>query len=212
MHIVGPGRRRLLGPAELDASSVVANNAMNRGRRLRGYSRELGLNLTATLSGKTWLDLCCGEGHALAEGVIAGADVTGVDLVGHFAVPPAANLRLVVASIPGWQPERDYDLVTVVHGLHYLGDKLRVLTDIAGWLTEHGRFVANFDIASVEAGSPRKLLAALRSQGFGYDPRNRRISRTGPAVVELPYEYLGADDTAGPNYTGQPAVVSHYRA
>ncbi|WP_062349943.1 class I SAM-dependent methyltransferase [Herbidospora yilanensis] len=203
---------RLLGPAELDASSVVANNAMNRGRRLRGYSRELGLNLAVALSGKTWLDLCCGEGHALAEAALLGADVTGVDLVGHFAVPPAANLRLVVASIPGWHPSGKFDLITVVHGLHYLGDKLGVLAEIAGWLTERGKFAANFDVASVEAGSRRKLLAALRSRGFVYDSRNRRISRTGPAVVEFPYEYLGADDTAGPNYTGQPAVVSHYRA
>nr|WP_062341303.1 methyltransferase domain-containing protein [Herbidospora sakaeratensis] len=203
---------RLLGPAELDASSVVANNAMNRGRRLRGYSRELGLNLAETVKDRSWLDLCCGEGHALAEAVMLGADVTGVDLAGHFAVPPGKGLELVVASIPGWRPERKYDLITVVHGLHYLGDKLRVLADIAGWLTEHGRFAANFDVASIEAGSRRKLLAALRSQGFAYDPRNKRVSRTGPAVVEFPYEYLGADDTAGPNYTGQPAVVSHYRA
>ncbi|WP_062435349.1 class I SAM-dependent methyltransferase [Herbidospora daliensis] len=203
---------RLLGPAELDASSVVANNAMNRGRRLRGYSRELGFDLAEAVRGRSWLDLCCGEGHALAEAAMLGSDVTGVDLVGHFAVPQGKGLELVVASIPGWRPERRYDLITVVHGLHYLGDKLKTLTDVAGWLTENGRFVANFDIASVEAGSRRKLLATLRSRGFAYDPRNKRVSRTGPATIEFPYEYLGADDTAGPNYTGQPAVVSHYRA
>ena len=34
--------------------------------------------------------------------------------------------------------------------------------------------------------------------------------RTGPVALSLPYRYLGADDRAGPNYTGQPAVVSYY--
>ncbi len=28
--------------------------------------------------------------------------------------------------------------------------------------------------------------------------------------VDLPYVYLGADDRAGPDYTGRPAVRSHY--
>jgi hypothetical protein len=62
-------------------------------------------------------------------------------------------------------------------------------------------------------GSPagRRLRAALRAAGFDYDPRRHRISRTGPGEVSLPYAYLGADDRAGPNYTGQPAVHSHYR-
>ncbi|GAB1822290.1 class I SAM-dependent methyltransferase [Herbidospora sp. RD11066] len=202
---------RLLGPAELDASPVVANIAMNRGRRLASYSRELGLDLAGLLPGSSWLDLCCGEGHALAEGAMLGADVTGVDLVDHFAVRPGKNLELVVAAIPGWRPERAFDLVTVVHGLHYVGDKLRALTEIAGWLTGHGRFAASFDVASVETPSRRKLLATLRSAGFVYDPRKKLITRTGPGTIELPYEYLGADDRAGPNYTGQPAVLSHYR-
>jgi len=30
--------------------------------------------------------------------------------------------------------------------------------------------------------------------------------------VSRPLAYLGANDTAGPNFTGQPAVNSHYRA
>jgi hypothetical protein len=31
-------------------------------------------------------------------------------------------------------------------------------------------------------------------------------------VVEPRYRYVGADDSAGPNYTGQPAVDSYYEA
>lgn len=56
----------------------------------------------------------------------------------------------------------------------------------------------------------RALASALRRAGFRYDGRRRRVTRTGPADVSLPYAYLGADDRAGPNYTNQPAVHSYY--
>ncbi|MET8909579.1 hypothetical protein [Micromonospora sp. NPDC004551] len=49
----------------------------------------------------------------------------------------------------------------------------------------------------------------LREAGFTVDTR-RRIARNGPGEVSLPYTYLGADDRAGLNYTGQPAVSSSY--
>jgi hypothetical protein len=50
----------------------------------------------------------------------------------------------------------------------------------------------------------------LRAAGFTYGGRTRRIRRQGCVDVELPFRYLGADDHAGPNYTGQPAVHSYY--
>ncbi|MFJ6674158.1 hypothetical protein ACIQMJ_23870 [Actinosynnema sp. NPDC091369] len=104
--------------------------------------------------------------------------------------------------------------MTCVHGLHYIGDKLDVLTRAASWLTEDGLLVANLDLAAVvtEQGRPwgRRLAGALRSAGFDHDSRRRRISRVGRGDVRLPFRYLGADDQAGPNYTGQPAVNSHY--
>ncbi|GAA1881636.1 hypothetical protein [Actinomadura bangladeshensis] len=59
-----------------------------------------------------------------------------------------------------------------------------------------------------EAG--RRLTASLCRAGFAYDPRRRRISLRGHRKIELPYHYIGADDRAGPNYTGQPAVDSFY--
>jgi hypothetical protein len=102
-----------------------------------------------------------------------------------------------------------------VHGLHYLGDKLAALTTIARWLGPDGRFVADLDLASIRLsdGGPagRRLATALRRCGFRYDSRRRRIELVGGRAVTLPYEYVGADDRAGPNYTGQPAVDSYYR-
>ncbi|WP_165970218.1 class I SAM-dependent methyltransferase, partial [Nonomuraea terrae] len=118
------------------------------------------------------------------------------------------------ASVSVWRPDAPFDLITCVHGLHYVGDKLGLLTRAAGWLTGDGLLAANFDAGSVRLrdGSPagRRLTFALRSQGLEYDTRARRIRCGGRRTLDLPYRYLGADDQAGPNYTGQPAVDSYY--
>ncbi|XVQ13225.1 class I SAM-dependent methyltransferase [Spirillospora sp. CA-255316] len=219
--------RRLLDEVALERSPVVANRTMNRERSLtgsNGYGRELGLDIAAELSAPPggmparWLDLCCGTGRALFEAaaLLGGAvEIVGVDLAGHF-VPAAVprGLTLVEASVTAWAPEGRFDLITSVHGLHYVGDKLGVLARAASWLTGDGLLVASFDARSVRLGDgtagSRRLTAELRRQGFAYDARRRRISLRGHREVAFPYRYLGADDAAGPNYTGQPAVDSFY--
>jgi SAM-dependent methyltransferase len=195
---------------------VVANRAMNRERRLAGrdgYSRVLGFDVLSLPSGARWLDLCCGSGRALLDAAEArpDLDITGVDLVGYFAA--AGPVRFETASITTWEPAGRFDLVTCVHGLHYVGDKLGALLRAASWLAGGGVFVANFDVAGIEApGGPRRVLRALREAGFAYDSRAHRIRRDGPFAGSLPFRYLGADDRAGPNYTGQPAVRSYYES
>jgi SAM-dependent methyltransferase len=221
-------------------SAVVANCAMNRERQLTGvnsYARELGFDplavVTAQAAGSgrgrdgtaAWLDLCCGSGRALiqaaeqvgAAGLPRQAILVGVDLAGVFDPIPAfaaANVRLVSASVTSWQPDRTFDLITCVHGLHYVGDKLAVLTRAASWLTPGGLLAADLDLRSIMLSggqaAARRLATRLRTAGFSYNGRRRQIRRTGPAAIRLPYAYLGADDRAGPGYTGQPAVNSHY--
>ncbi len=39
-----------------------------------------------------------------------------------------------------------FDLITCVHGLHYAGDKLAVLTRAVDWLTPGGLFAADLDL------------------------------------------------------------------
>ncbi|TDD48221.1 SAM-dependent methyltransferase, partial [Nonomuraea terrae] len=83
----------LSADAELEQSTVVANNQMNRERRLRGYGRELGLDILGVLRAAAtrpvrWLDLCCGAAYALGEAAsVLGdeAELVGVDLVDFFA-------------------------------------------------------------------------------------------------------------------------------
>ncbi len=55
----------LLDDRALHASSVVANNAMNRERQLHGvnsHTKALGFD-PLTRAGTAWPDLCCGSGQ-----------------------------------------------------------------------------------------------------------------------------------------------------
>ncbi|HVK25300.1 MAG TPA: class I SAM-dependent methyltransferase [Actinokineospora sp.] len=199
----------------LASSSVVANNAMNRGRGLASYRRHLGFDPVAMVCDRGWLDLCCGEARALidAADLVGGAPLVGVDLVGYFRAAPAA-VDLRVSSLPDFHTDDRFDLITCVHGLHYVGDRLGVLAKAALWLADDGLLVADFDARDVRGpdGRPlgRPLLTALREAGFDYDSRRRRVSCRGRAAVHFPFTYRGADVAAGPNYTGQDTVHAYY--
>jgi SAM-dependent methyltransferase len=223
-----------LSDPPLHRSPVVANSAMNRERGLSGansYSRDLHLDLWRLLraglnAGRSfrWLDLCCGTGRALVEagrrlqdaGLAPRAAVLGVDLVPMFApVPPDLDcVRLTAGALPDWSPDGAFDLITCVHGLHYLGDKLAMVERAVSWLAEDGLFVAHLDLANLRfaGGAPagREIVRALRRHGIEYGGRKRLLSCRGKREIRLPFRYLGADDQAGPNFTGQPAVDSYY--
>lgn len=216
---------QLIDDDKLTEHSVVANSTMNRERGLTGvnsYARELGFDPAEFLNScgpaPTWLDLCSGEGLALraAARQVPQATITGVDLVGPLRSAELPDgLELVAADLGVWFPARRYDLITCVHGLHYIGDRLALLERAATWLTDTGFLVAHFDPATLRrpdgTDASRPVLAALRAAGFEYSARHHRLSLRGGRPIELPFTYLGADPDAGPNYTGQPAVASYYR-
>ena len=132
----------------------------------------------------------------------------------HHPPPGLTGLRLVEAPLRAWQPGRSYDLITCVHGLHYVGDKVGLIARSAAWLVKDGLFVANLDAANLKLddgqAAVQRAVAGLRRCGLEYDRKRRRIICRGHQVLDLPFRYLGADDRAGPNSTGQPAVNSHY--
>jgi len=226
--------RPLLETVKLHASPVVANNAMNRQRGLmgaNGYGRDLGLAPLEVLAeaaragSVAWVDLCCGTGSALVQAAACMTHypmahcmrIEGIDLVEYFEMNPWTKiLSLTAQSVEAWQPAGPYDLVTCVHGLHYVGDKLAAVAKAVGTLAPHGLFAANIDLANFRFadGKPggRTVAARLRRNGIEYDSRLRVIRCTGPREIDFGLRYLGADDTAGPNYTGQAAVDSYYEA
>src|SRR4051794_29698518 len=84
-------------------------------------------------------------------------EILGIDLVEMF-LPSRADLtclRLVEASLRSWQPDHACDLITCVHGLHYVGDKLGLIARAASWLNTDGRFVANMDLGNLKLAEGR---------------------------------------------------------
>lgn len=229
--------KELLTAESLLNSDVVANNRMNRGRGCLGqnsYQKDLSFNPVEFLKNRasgdsraTWLDICCGEGRALIEAAKYFADIVrvknapsnikiiGLDLAGMFCERPAGlnNLTLLETPVESFESPEKFDLITCVHGLHYIGDKLSVIRKAAGMLKNDGIFLANLDLKNlriVDGGNSSRVFSALlKARGFILDRHLLRLN--GNNNFDLPFEYTGADDKAGPNYTNQPAVNSYYK-
>ena len=107
-----------------------------------------------------------------------------------------------------------YDLITCVHGLHYIGDKLALIRQAASWLTANGRFLANLDLANFlrpdGESLGREMARQFEYKGLKFDRRRHLLTCAGEQAIMFEYEYVGADDQAGPNYSGQEVVNSYY--
>jgi SAM-dependent methyltransferase len=222
----------LLQPEQLQASPIVANNRMNRERNATGinsYEKDLGLNPIAFLQEKLrqqkdvrWLDICCGKGKALIqtqgyfESEMERLFFTGIDLVGMYdPIPDAAsNLELFTGPFENWHSDQTYDLITCVHGIHYMGDKLQALAKAISMLNPNGTFLANFDIRSIKnmqgIDLSGTILSVFNNNRIEYSSRKKIIQTIGGKKLKFPFRFVGADDAAGPNYTGQEAVHSYY--
>ncbi|EAY30126.1 class I SAM-dependent methyltransferase [Microscilla marina] len=225
---------KLLPEEELVWSPIVANNRMNRERQASGvnsYENEVGFcpkdwlrTLLAHESEACWLDVCCGKGNALLQTAQALASsqgrlhLHGVDLVDFFApIPEQVNcIRFFIGSITHWQPPLPaYHLITCIHGLHYVGDKLGAIARLGKILAPGGKMVASFDLASVQVGNDAQgetVLEWFRQAGIEYDAQKKLIIAQAPLphVPSFAHAYLGANDRAGKNYTGQEAVTAYY--
>lgn len=223
--------KKLLQEKELLQSTVVANMIMNRQRKASGinsYEAEIGLSPTAFIrerlraqSQVKWMDLCCGEGRALLQaaeeleidGLLDRCYLSGIDLVDYYHPELAdyPDIRFYTQSVLEWEAQHQYDLISCMHGLHYLGDKLKVVRLAANALAPQGLFVGqvDFDHIRIEDMHP---LEYFRAMDWEYVPQHYMLRIQNPVQPQaLQLEYLGADDSVGPNYTGANAVCSYYK-
>ncbi|MGC4103095.1 methyltransferase domain-containing protein [Ferruginibacter sp.] len=225
----------LLPEDKLIWSPVVANSRMNRQRNASGinsYEQEFNFKPEDFLASRiksngntSWLDLCCGEGNALVQiaayfydkGLEQKIHLKGVDLLDTF---PNINekfscISFETAAVVNYVPRQKYDLITCVHGIHYLGDKLKFLENAINALSSDGVFIGNLDLNNIiinNKNSGQWLSDFFKRSGITYNNKSRIIKKEGAAVVNFGLHYIGADDTSGPNYTGQEAVTSYYNS
>lgn len=227
----------LLNDEALLASETVTNGAMNRGRALTGvnsYERELRMDIGAFLARRVeergqalWYDACCGEGRALREAIALWADqswasrvqILGVDLWDGFVpVSASGSVRFVAADVTTFDPDTEADLVTCVHGIHYLGDKLAFLERCYACLAPGGVFVGHLDSDSLRfAPDPAvstwaNLLRRTRSGGAAAEYRKHvlRIEKNA-ATLRFGMLYAGASIAERPNFSGMIGIDSWYR-
>lgn len=224
---------KLLPENKLIWSPIVVNSRMNRERNSSGinsYEQEFKFKPEEYLASKikefgeaSWLDLCCGYGRALIQtakyfdklGQQNLIKLKGVDLVDTF---PAVDNHITCVefeseSLLDWTPNQTYDLITCVHGLHYLGDKLKVIEVTINALNPHGLFIANLDLNNIvvkETNSSVYLKNSFKQYGIAYNSRLKVLRQIGGKAIKFDLKYLGADDEYGPNYTGQDSVTSYY--
>ena len=210
-------QQSLLDLRALENSPTVANCRMNREREIRGtnsYAADLGFDVIPFLSemleqreSAAWLDLCCGSGRALIQaaecfrelGLANRVTLLGLDLVDLFAAVPAGieNLTFEAASAHDWQPAQAFDLITCVHGLHYVGDKLDLIARAASWLRPDGLFAAHLDLSNIKliergdlAGSSHEPPGLSRGSG-PFDEERRASAKSANAWLGKEFKRLG---------------------
>jgi len=224
----------MLNSSEILTSSVVANSTMNRGRGLAGvnsYERELRFDILKFLEERVrlrgravWYDACCGEGHALiaASQSIAnlpwGANVrlVGVDLIDSFSSYNSNSVKLQQGDVVTYQVDEGVDLVTCVHGLHYLGDKLGFLKNCYSMLAPSGMMLGQLDATNIciegeAAGVWTRLMRNVRASGVSLKLERHRLAlEKSAADLDFGVAFAGATVAEQPNYTGITVIDSWY--
>ena len=222
----------MLTPAEVLKSHIVANSTMNRARGLSGvnsYGKDLRFDVLDWLLKRyestgsvVWYDVCCGEARALFQaadalrerGIWDGVTIVGADLVMDSRLV-REDVTLIEGDVSTIVPVTKVDLITCAHGLHYIGDKLGLLSHLSGLLANDGMFVGHIDPVNVridgEAAKGWGSVARLAGEGKSRLVYKDHILKiVGSGRVEFDVQYLGATVSERPNYTGITVMDSWY--
>jgi SAM-dependent methyltransferase len=204
---------------------------MNRSRGLIGvnsYTKDLKFDVLDWLVDRqnakgsaVWYDVCCGEARALFQAAeeLDRRHLRDVKLIGADLIQTSRQTHDLITLIEGdvstLTPAPEIDLITCVHGLHYIGDKLGLLSHLSGLLAPGGLFVGNIDPVNIRiGGQPAKgwgTIARLADAGksrFVYKDHILKILDAGR--IEFDVQYQAATISEGPNYTGITVMDSWY--
>ena len=215
----------MLDHRQVVESEIVANSVMNRERCLAGvnsYARELRFDPLDWLAHRVkargravWYDACCGEGRALREASATVAETVcgdayrfiGVDLVTAFSTPKSGP-SLFAADVMTFAPEEPVDLITFVHGLHYLSNKLAFLEHAYRLLAPGGLLIGHLDLNNVRLASGEPLSKRIFEGNSHRDGTPLSLSRhllkiekTAP-TLSFGLRWIGASISEKTNYTG----------
>ncbi len=209
---------------------------MNLGRGFSGvnsYERDLRFSVTQFLAERVrergeavWYDACCGQGKALVEAGKQFAatewgpqvQISGVDLVEMFTPEAAPGVTLIAADVTAFTLDQPADLITCVHGLHYLGDKLGFLQKSYDMLAPGGLLIGHLDADNVrraESGVSIWRQASRHAGKKGVTPtlRNHVLNLLrSDATLDFGMTFQGATISEKPNYTGITVIDSWYAA
>lgn len=218
---------------ELLNSPVVANSIMNRSRALKGvnsYERDLKFDISQFILNRikhngavNWCDICCGEAKALLamyDILCAGysgknIELFGIDLVVNKAYDLSTDkihLCITEGNVMEYPLPFKAELITCVHGLHYIGDKLGLLQRLYADLEIQGVLIAHIDPDNLKLPMDWKaLLRSIRKNGVDIVYKNHIITITkNDRDFIHGLVYKGATISETPNYTGIIAVDSCY--
>jgi trans-aconitate methyltransferase len=112
----------------------------------------------------------------------------GIDLVDTFLVVDKhiTCVEFESESLIDWKPDQTYDLITCVHGLHYLGDKLKVIEASIKALNQYGLFVANLDLTNIViqgTNTSSYLKNSFKRYGVAYNSRLKVLKQLGRVAL-----------------------------
>jgi hypothetical protein len=139
----------------------------------------------------------------------------GVDLIGQIAQVP--NEYVVVGDVSTFNPGYAVDIITCVHGLHYVADKLAILCHFYSLLAPEGQIVANLDLMNIIVDDQpiakwtafTKLIAEPKPTATF---KNHVLTLTKGSECSLTFglRFVGASISTEPNYSGITVVNSCY--
>lgn len=154
----------------------------------------------------SWLDLGCGDGKIAFLAAKQGYKVIAVDKHLKIVLPHKsnllANLKFIQSSIEDFNPQQQFDIITMYHVLEHVKDPELVLKRVKSWLRRKGVLILEvplvgnwtekflkkdyfiyYDKSHRHFFTKKKLLALIEKSGF-------KVVTKGVTLYEFPFTVI----------------------